>query len=82
MTTGRNRPAMLATSRAVRKVSDEETAKTTSATRPAQLFDIDGHRLLLRRSSIAGAPRLASPSWYRLAAAERWRHDHSLTRTF
>jgi hypothetical protein len=37
-----------------------------------QVFNIDGERLPPRRSRlIPGAPRLAAPSWYRLAA-DRW----------
>jgi hypothetical protein len=39
---------------------------TTTADR--QVYDIDGHRLPLRRRLICGAPRLAQPGWYRLAA--------------
>jgi hypothetical protein len=34
----------------------------------AQIFNADGKRLPPRRRRVFGAPRLASPSWYRLAA--------------
>ena len=37
----------------------------------AQIFNIDGERLPSRRRLPYGAPRLAQPGWYRLAAA-RW----------
>jgi len=50
--------------------SGNDSAADTS--RPAQIFNIDGERLPDRRPRrISGAPRLASPGWYRLAA-DRW----------
>jgi hypothetical protein len=48
-----------------------KTSTTKHSTHP-QIFNIDGERLANRRPRlICGAPRLASPSWYRLAA-DRW----------
>ena len=49
--------------------SGNDSAADTSTQR--QLFNIDGERLPDRRRRIYGAPRLAVPSWYRLAA-DRW----------
>ena len=45
-----------------------------NTTRPAkvQIVDIDGHRLRPRHGErIEGRPRLATPSWHRLAV-DRW----------
>jgi hypothetical protein len=47
--------------------NDSATDHSTTA----QIFNTDGERLPLRRRLVYGAPRLASPSWYRLAA-DRW----------
>jgi len=50
------------------------TKRTPHSSVPAavpQLYDSAGIRLPSRRSPIVGQPRLATPSWHRLAV-ERW----------
>jgi hypothetical protein len=46
---------------------NDSTAENSTA---AQIFNTEGERLLLGRR-VYGAPRLAQPGWYRLAA-DRW----------
>lgn len=46
-------------------------AVDSTARHPRQLLDDLGHRLLPQRSPVVGAPRRATPGWYRLAA-DRW----------
>ena len=46
--------------------SDEEIA--ADITTPAQIFNLDGERLLRRREPIPDAPRLKQPSWYAWAS--------------
>jgi hypothetical protein len=49
-----------------------KASTTENSTQRCQVYDTDGHRLPPRRPRlIPGAPRRASPSWYRLAA-DRW----------
>lgn len=48
-----------------------KTSTTKYSTRHRQVYDADGHTLLRRPGPIDGAPRRATPGWYRLAA-NRW----------
>jgi hypothetical protein len=52
---------------AVISLEEKITADTST---PTQLFNTEGERLL-RGRRLYGAPRLARPGWYRLAA-DRW----------
>jgi hypothetical protein len=52
-------------------IGNGNATKHSPPARPAQLLDELGHRLPVRRSPVVGAPRLAQPSWHRLAA-NRW----------
>jgi len=53
-------------------LGDDRAAIDSRARPDCQILDSDGHRLPARRSAIVGQPKLARPSWHRLAA-ERWR---------
>jgi hypothetical protein len=53
-------PAAAASALGQEIIADNSTAP--------QIFNVDGERLSARRCRVFGAPRLASPSWYRLAA--------------
>jgi hypothetical protein len=59
--------------RGVSAVSCSGNDSTVENSAAAQIFNIDGDPLPPRRlRRLCGAPRLAQPSWYRLAA-DRWR---------
>jgi len=55
-------------------IGEIDAAPSTKSARTKQVLDPDGHRLSDRRYelTIPDVPRLASPSVWRWAAAERW----------